>query len=315
MVQETVQSVCNCGCCIQFEARLQKPGLEPIICTEPMDLVHIDYVKMEVTVGLKEKPEVKDMLVVEDHFTRYLQAYVTKNLTARTTARVLYNEYFSVFGFPHRLMSDQAPEFSGKVMAALCDLLGVAKIHTSPYHPQSNGAVERAHQTLRQMIGKLDPEIQRKWKSHLSSVLIAYNATRSLIMGYSPYFLMFGHRPRLPINLLFPTAVQQGSTRTIDNYVLSLYERLKEALPIARDSAIMEARWQKRPYDQKAGAVELQPGDKVLVKLDAFCSQNWKLKNWWSGHLHTVVKHVADGIPTYVVKNDKTGKKQVFHHA
>ena len=115
---------------------------------EPMDLVHIDYVKMEVTVGLKEKPEVKDVLVVEDHFTCYLQAYVTKNHTARTTAQVLYNEYFSVFGFPRRLMSDQAPEFSGKVIAALCDLLGVAKICTSPYHPQSNGTVERAHQTL-----------------------------------------------------------------------------------------------------------------------------------------------------------------------
>ena len=138
----------NSARCIQFEVRLQKPGLEPILCTEPMDLVHIDYVKMEVTVSLKEKPEVKDMLVVEDHFTRYLQAYITKNHMART-ARVLYNEYFSVFGFPRRLMSDQAPEFSGKVIAALCDLLGVAKICTSPYHPQSNGAVERAHQTLR----------------------------------------------------------------------------------------------------------------------------------------------------------------------
>ena len=134
-------------------------------------------------------------------------------------------------------------------------------------------------------------------------------------MGYSPYFLMFGCRPHLPIDLLFPTAMWQGSTRTIDDYVLSLYERLKEALPVARDSAIMEARWQKRHYDRKAGAVELQPGDKVLVKLDAFRSQRRKLKNWWSGNLHTVVKCVADRIPTYVVKNDKTGKKQMLHHA
>ena len=107
----------------------------------------------------------------------------------------------------------------------------------------------------------------------------------------------------------------QRSTRTIDGYVLSLYERLKEALPIARDSAIMEARQQKRHYDRKAGAVELQPGDKVLVKLAAFRGQRRKLKNRWSGDLHTVVKCVADGIPTYVVKNDKTGKKQVLHCA
>ena len=149
MVQETVQSMRNCGHCIQFEVRLQKSGLEPIICMEPMDLIYIDYVKMEVTVGLKEKLEVKDVLVVKDHFTRYLQVYVTKNHTARTTARVLYNEYFSVFGFPRRLMSDQAPEFSGKVIAALCDLLGVTKMRTSPYQPQSNGTVERSQQTLR----------------------------------------------------------------------------------------------------------------------------------------------------------------------
>ena len=99
------------------------------------------------------------------------------------------------------------------------------------------------------MIGKLDPERRRKRKSHLGSVLITYNATRSLVTGYSPYFLMFGHRPCLPIDLLFPTAVQQGSTRTIDDYVLSLYEKLKEALPIVRDSTIMEAQWQKRYYD------------------------------------------------------------------
>ena len=255
MIQDAVSSVRNCARCVQFEARVQKPNLLPIICTEPMDLVHIDYVKMEVTVGVKQKPVVKDVLVVEDHFTRYIQAYVTKNHTARTTARVLYNEYFSVFGFPHRLMSDQAPEFSGRVIAAMCDLLGVSKVCTSLYHPQSNdhpqsnGAVERAHQTLRRMIGKMDPEKRSKWPSHLGSVIIAYNATRSLVMGFSPYFLMFGRRPHLPIDLLFPTAMRQETSRTVDEYVLSLYERLREALPIARDSAKLEAQWQKRHYD------------------------------------------------------------------
>ena len=74
--------------------------MEPIICTEPMDLVHTDYVSMEVTMGVKEKPVVKNVLVIEDHFIRYTQAYITNNHTARTKAHVLYNEFFSVFGFP-----------------------------------------------------------------------------------------------------------------------------------------------------------------------------------------------------------------------
>ena len=56
----------------------------------------------------------------------------------------------------------------------------------------------------------------------------------------------------------------------------------------------MEAQWQKRYYDQRARAVELQSGNKVLVKLDAFHDQGWKLKNRWGGDLHTVVKCVAE---------------------
>ena len=74
--------------------------MEPIICTEPMDLVHTDYVSMEVTMGVKEKPVMKNVLVTEDHFICYTQAYITNNHTACTTAHVLYNEFFSVFGFP-----------------------------------------------------------------------------------------------------------------------------------------------------------------------------------------------------------------------
>ena len=124
-------------------------------------------------------------------------------------------------------MSDQASEFTGQVISELCDLLGVTKIRTSPYHPQTKGAVERVHQTLRRMIAKIDPEKRAKWPSHLGPILITYNATRSLITGYSPYFLMFGCRPRLPVDLLFPTVRRDENSRTTDEYVMSLYYKLK----------------------------------------------------------------------------------------
>ena len=74
--------------------------MQPIICTEPMELVHIDYVGMEVTIATKEKLVLKNVLVVVDHFTQYVQTFVTRNQTAYTTAKKLYNKYFSVFGFP-----------------------------------------------------------------------------------------------------------------------------------------------------------------------------------------------------------------------
>ena len=184
----------------------------------------------------------------------------------------------------------------------------------TPYHPQTNGSAEWVHQTLQRMIGKLDPEKRKKWPYHIGSILIAYNATRSMVMGFSSYFLMFGRRPRLPIDLLFPTYRAQGLSRTIDEYVANLYDRLRDSLKIAQDCAEKEARRQKRLYDRKVGTVELRPGDRVLVRLDAFRGQR-KLKNQWGDDLHTVVSRVADGIPAYVVKNNRTGKKKVLHWA
>ena len=199
MSQALLKAIANCGRCIQYEAKGQLPSMQPIICTEPMELVHIDYVGMEVTVATDKKHVVRNVLVVVDHFTRYVQAFVTKNHMARTTARVLYNNYFSVFGFPQGLMSDQGTEFCGKVIAAMCSLLGVEKIRTTPYHPQTTGSAERVHQTLQCMIGKLDPEIRRKWPADIGSIIIAYNCTRSLVTGYSPYYLMFGVDPSYPL--------------------------------------------------------------------------------------------------------------------
>ena len=100
MAQRMMMSVPNCLKCSIFEAKPQIPPMEPILCTEPLDLVHIDYISMEVTMGITEKPVMKNVLVVEDHFTHFTQAFVTNNHTVCTTAHILYNEFFLVFGFP-----------------------------------------------------------------------------------------------------------------------------------------------------------------------------------------------------------------------
>ena len=70
MSQALLKLVANCGRCIQYEAKGQLPPMQPIICTEPLELVHIGYVGMEVTVATDKKPVVKNVLVVIDHFTR-----------------------------------------------------------------------------------------------------------------------------------------------------------------------------------------------------------------------------------------------------
>ena len=121
-------------------------------------------------------------------------------------ARVLYNNYFSVFGFPQHLMSDQGTEFCGKVITAMCSLLGIEKIRTTPYHPQTNGSAERVHQTLQCMIGKLDLEKRKKWPAHIGSIIIAYNSTRSLVTGYSPLLPYVWEEAPVTHRLVVPNA-------------------------------------------------------------------------------------------------------------
>ena len=192
MVVQVMMTVKHCLRCKQFEVKPAIADLVTIESTEPLDLVHIDIVNMETTMVARKTPVVKKVLVVVDHFTRYVRAYVVPDRAARTIVKTLYENYFSVFGFPCRLMSDQALEFVGGVLLALCDLLQVKKLCTLPYHPQSNGAVEWTHQTLMRMIGTLDPNCKHRWPDHISSICHAYNTTRSQVTGYSPHFLMFG---------------------------------------------------------------------------------------------------------------------------
>ena len=101
----------------------------------------------------------------------------------------------------------------------------------------------------------------------------------------------------------------------MDSYVTALYDHLHLAIGKAKATAEKEAKRFKRIYDRRAGAIALHPGDKVLIRLDSFVGQRRKLKNQWGSQIHTVVRHVADGVPTYVVRNNHSGGKLVLHRA
>ena len=101
----------------------------------------------------------------------------------------------------------------------------------------------------------------------------------------------------------------------VDSYVTALYDHLCLAIGKAKAMAEKEAKRFKRIYDRRAGAIALHPGDKVLICLDSFVGQKRKLKNRWGSQIHTVVCHVVDFVPTYVVRNDRSGGKLVLHRA
>ena len=144
-----------------------------------------------------------------------------------------------------------------------------------------------------------------------------YNATCSAVTGYSPHYLMFGHRPRLLVDFYFPTIggseafTREVSAKHVDNYVASVWERLRTALWEAQAQLTMAACQQKQYYNRKIGTVNLKPGDLVLVKADAF-KGNRKIKDRWEEETWEVVHQIMTDVPSYKVTNQH-GKSHVLH--
>ena len=240
--------------------------MKPLTCSEPGKLLHVVFTSIEETVPLKEDPVIRNVLVLQDHFSKYIVVYVVKDQTARTAAETLRNGYFGLFSAPAYLVSDQEKAFMGHVITNLCNLYGVQKLRTLPYHAQTNGQVEHMNHTIIHMIGKLEDR-KACWSEHLPELLLAYNATHSTVIGYSPYYLLIGRRPRIPVDYLFPTLRDSPHQTKMEVSVVAMQKRLKEAFTVARHLTSEEVARQCRYYDHKTGAVALQPGDVVMVIL------------------------------------------------
>ena len=280
MTRDLRNHINKCGHCRKYEAAPPVVPMKPLTCSGPGELLHVDFTSIEETVPLKEEPVIWNVLVLQDHFSKYVVAYVVKDQTACTTTETLRNGYFGLFGVPAYLVSDQGKAFMGHIITHLCDLYGVQKLIISPCHAHTNGQVERMNQTIIRMIGKLEEDKKACWSEHLPELLLAYNATHSAVTGYSPYYLLFGRRSRIPVDYLFPTLHDSPHQTKMEVSVAAMQKRLKEAFAVARHLTSEEAAKQCCYYDRKAGAVALQPGDVVMVHTDGFVGKR-KVKDRW----------------------------------
>ena len=125
MAKQMRQVIKTCRCCLQYEGSTPKAPLCPIVATAPLDLLHVDFTSIETTMELDKSPRVANVLVFQDHFTKYVLAYVTPDQTAKTVAKFLYGGFISIFGALARLLSDRGTSFTSSIIQELCEILGV----------------------------------------------------------------------------------------------------------------------------------------------------------------------------------------------
>ena len=308
MTQDLRNCIKKCSRCRKYEAAPPVVPMKPLACSGPGELLHVDFTSIEETVPLKEDPLIHSVLVLQDHFSKYIVAYVLKDQTARTAAQTLRIGYFGLFGAPAYLVNDQGKAFTGHVITHLCELYGVQKLRTLPYHATTNGQVERMNQTIICMIGKLEEDRKACWSEHLPELLMAYNTTRSTVTGYSPYYLLFSRRPRIPVDYLFLTLCDSPHQTKMEVSVTAMQKRLKEAFTVVRHLTSEEVARQCCYYDCKAGAVALQPGDVVMVRTNGFVGKQKVKDHWEDGDF--IVESQLEDWPVYKVKCPTSDDRQ-----
>lgn len=300
------QKIKSCERCVRRKAPTEKAApLLNIMTSRPLELVCMDFLSLE-----PDRSNTKDILVLTDHFTKYAVALPTRNQKAQTVAKCLWENFLVHYGFPEKLLSDQGPDFESRTIKELCSIAGIQKVRTTPYHPRGN-PVERFNRTLLQMLGTLENKDKSHWKEYVKPLVHAYNCTRSDVTGFSPYELMFGRQPRLPVDLAFglPASKQPKSH---SHYVHDLKGRLQESYKIATENATKIAERNKLRFDKRVVESTLEAGDRVLVRNVRLRGKH-KLADKWESDVHVVVKRAGD-LPVYTVKPEgKDGPQRTLH--
>ena len=234
--------------------------MQELYASGPWEVMSVDFL---TDLPLTERGN-KHMLVCCDHFTRWVEVFPLPDMSAVTVARTLADQVFPRFGCPEHLHSDCAANFKSQLISELCRIMGVEKTNTTAFHPQGNSRCERVNRTILDMLSKYLSDNHSDWDKHLPLLMLGYRAQVYRSVGYSPFYLMFGREPRLPIDseLEVPHAVRaKSAAEYVDDLCVGLRDAYREALKFSDASH----RRNKRLYDQRANVHQYRVGDSVMI--------------------------------------------------
>lgn len=270
-VAKDVESYCR-ECIKCQEAKLPAPVRAPLTSMpvgRPWQMVAVDV--LEVPVSYKNN---RYILVIQDYFTKWAEAIPMRDQTAARITEELI-KVFSVFGVPDVLHSDQGKNFESTLLKETLQAFGIAKSHTTAYHPQGDGMVERLNRSLLQLLRVFVDKDPADWERYLPLVLYAYRTAAHSSTGVSPFELMHGRQPK-SINLDNQLAFD------ISSYKGHIQAKLAELRDLVDANLVEASAHQKTGYDKHSINRSFKVGESVWLsvptagKLDPRWEGKWK---------------------------------------
>ena len=251
------------------------------------------------------------LLIAQDYFTKCPEAFALPDQQAVTVAEVLVNQFFTRFGIPIEMHSDQGRNFESETFQEVCRLLGINKTRTTPYHPQSNGTVGRFNKTIEDGLAMFVNAHHTYWDMHISLLLMAYRSAEHGATKISPSRMMLVREIKLPIDVWAGQPDDSGMPGDSPMYAQRLQDKMDEVHMFARDDLKIISGTTKQYYDTKAMATRYEIGAGVWLH-NPQRKKGWlsKLSRNWDGP-YVVVKQINDVVVR--IKRSRQAKPKVVH--
>lgn len=251
----------SCGVCER--TKVHKYTHTPLqitsVANAPFEKIYVDFVG-EIRPNSEQNH--KYLLTISCDLSKYLLAVPTFDSTAITAARAIVENVCLTFNIPRIIISDNGPAFIAETFKQMAKLLNITHIKTTPYHPQSNGGIERYHRTLGDYVRAYTEENRETWHRYIPFFLFSYNNTVHSTTGFSPHSLIFGYDIELPTTLS-----NSRPNYNYETYQQELQLQLKNAQRRAKKMIEDRKAENKRRYDdsKKCRNLKLKKNDLVLI--------------------------------------------------
>ena len=261
MTEDIRAYVESCKLCQEFKSQNKSPAglLQPL----PIPTKRWESVSMDIVTGLPETAEgYSGCVVFVDRLSKMAHfAAVSSRVDSEQLAQIFINNVFRLHGMPQSIVSDRDPRFMSRFWRAVFDTLESKLLYSSAYHPQTDGQTERMNRTLEQMLRIYTYREPAEWEKRLGAVEFAYNNATQASTRYSPFFLMYGEHPHLPLALSDHKAEFDINVESAQSFMQHFHKVL-----IRATRALHNARaYQKKQADKHRRELIFNEGDWVML--------------------------------------------------